>query len=93
MSAGATAVQNAHETVQGLIQTLRNEVEQMETGWSGQAAQAFMGVHEAFEGQANKINSALDQMHTALVSTHTTYGTQETDQTQTFTTFHNNINS
>ena len=67
MQRGANAVQEAHQQVQGLIQTLSGEVEQMMGGWGGQAASAFMGVHEAFNGQAAKINQALDRMHQALV--------------------------
>lgn len=92
MQAGANAVQDAHQQVQGLIQQLRGEVDHMMAGWGGNAAQAFMGVHEAFEGQATKINQALDRMHGALVATHSTYGTQESDQTQTFTNMTGNIN-
>ncbi len=92
MQRGANAVQEAHQQVQGLIQTLSGEVEQMMGGWGGQAANAFMGVHEAFNGQAGKINQALDRMHQALVATHSTYGTQETDQSQTFTNMTGNIN-
>ncbi len=92
MQRGANAVQEAHQQVQGLIQTLSGEVEQMMGGWGGQAASAFMGVHEAFNGQASKINQALDRMHQALVATHSTYGTQETDQSQTFTNMTGNIN-
>jgi WXG100 family type VII secretion target len=92
MQQGANKVQEAHQQVQGLIQTLRGEVEQMMGGWGGQAASAFVQVHEAFEGQAGKINTALDRMHRALVSTHSTYGTQESDQSQTFTNMTGNIN-
>lgn len=92
MQAGANAVQDAHQQVQGLIGQLRGEVEQMMGQWGGQAAQAFVTVHEAFEGQANKINQALDQMHSALVATHQTYGTQESDQSQTFTNMTGQIN-
>jgi len=90
MQRGATAVQEAHGRVQGLIQTLRLEVEAMMAGWSGRAANAFVGVHEAFEAQARSINTALDGIHAALVSTHTTYGTQEDNQTQALTNL--NIN-
>ncbi|HEX9230542.1 MAG TPA: WXG100 family type VII secretion target [Jatrophihabitantaceae bacterium] len=92
MQRGANAVQEAHQQVQGLIQTLNGEIEQMLGGWGGQAANAFLGVHEAFNSQATKINAALDRMHGALVSTHTTYGTQESDQSQTFTNMTGNIN-
>ena len=92
MQQGANKVQDAHQQVQGLFQTLRSEVEQMLGGWQGGAASAFVQVHEAFEGQANKINAALDRMHEALVATHTTYGTQESDQSQTFTNMTSSIN-
>jgi len=78
--------------VQGLIQTLRGEVEAVLGSWQGSAAGAFAQVHEAFETQAQKINTALDGMHTALVSTHATYSTQESDQTSTFNTMSGNIN-
>jgi len=92
MQRGATAVQEAHGQVQGLIQTLRTEVETLMGQWQGSAAGAFVQVHEAFEAQAQKINTALDGMHTALVSTRATYGTQESDQTSTFNTMTGNIN-
>jgi WXG100 family type VII secretion target len=92
MQRGAAAVEEAHGQVQSLIQTLRTEVETMMGGWSGQAANAFVGVHEAFETQARDINSALDGIHAALVSTHSTYGTQEDTQTSTFTNMTGNIN-
>jgi WXG100 family type VII secretion target len=93
MQRGATAVEEAHGQVQGQIQTLRSEVETMMAGWSGSAANAFVGVHEAFEAQARNINTALDGIHQALLSTHATYGTQESDQTSTFTNLSGNINS
>jgi len=92
MQRGATAVEEAHGQVQGLIQTLRADVETMMGGWGGTAANAFVSVHEAFEAQAKNINTALNGMHTALVATHSTYGTQESDQTSTFTNMTGNIN-
>jgi WXG100 family type VII secretion target len=92
MQAGATAVEEAQQAIQGHIGTLRGEVEQMRSQWQGQAAGAFTNVHNTFEENAGRINAALQQMHEALVATHKTYGTQESDQSQTFTSMQQNIN-
>jgi WXG100 family type VII secretion target len=92
MQRGANAVQEAHGQVQGLIQTLRGEVETVMGSWKGSAAGAFTQVHSAFEAQAQKINTALNEMHGALTATHATYSTQESDQTSTFNTMTGTIN-
>ncbi len=93
MQAGANAVEEAQQAITGHISTLRSEVEQMMGGWQGQAASAFTNVHNTFEENAGRINSALARMHEALVATHQTYGTQESDQSQTFTNMNSQINS
>lgn len=93
MQQGATKVDDAATQIQGLISSLRGEVETMRGGWGGQAAVAFSGVHEAFEQQSNKINNALRQMHEALVATHKTYGTQESTQTETLSGLAGQINN
>lgn len=84
MQQGAVKVEQASNDIQGLLGTLQNEVDTMMGGWGGEAATAFVQVHEAFGQQANKINTALRNMHEALISTHRTYGTQETDQSSSF---------
>lgn len=93
MAQGATKVDEAANQIQGHIGNLRSEVETMMGGWRGEAAGAFVQVHDAFEQQANKINTALRQMHEALVSTHRTYGSQESDQSQTLTGLAGQINA
>jgi WXG100 family type VII secretion target len=92
MQAGANAVEQAQQAIQGHIGTLRGEVEQMTGQWKGEAATAFAGVHASFEENATKINQALARIHEALVSTHSTYGTQESGQSQTFTSMNTQIN-
>ncbi|GAB2463493.1 WXG100 family type VII secretion target [Jatrophihabitans fulvus] len=92
MQAGAAKVDDAAQQIQGHISALRSEVESMMGGWKGQASTAFVGVHDAFEQQANKINTALRQMHEALVSTRNTYGTQETNETSSMTGLAGQIN-
>ena len=92
MQQGAARVDEATNQIQGHIGNLRSEVETMMGGWRGEAASSFVQVHDAFEQQANKINNALRQMHESLLATHRTYGTQETDQTQTFSGLAGQIN-
>jgi WXG100 family type VII secretion target len=93
MAQGATRVDEATNQIQGHISNLRSEVETMMGGWRGEAASSFVQVHDAFEQQAGKINNALRQMHEALLSTHKTYGTQETNQTQTLSGLAGQINA
>ena len=93
MAQGANKVDDASTQIQGHISNLRSEVETMMGGWRGEAASTFVQVHDAFEQQANKINNALRQMHTALLSTHQTYGTQESNQTQTLSGLAGQINA
>ena len=92
MQSGANKVDEAAGQIQGHIGNLRSEIETMMGGWKGEASTAFIGVHESFEQQANKINNALRQMHEALVSTHRTYGTQESTQTETLSGLAGQIN-
>jgi WXG100 family type VII secretion target len=84
MAAAAVKVDDAASTIQTLIGKLRGDVDTMMSGWRGDASGSFVQVHQAFEGQAAKINDALRGMHEALVATGRTYGSQESDQAQSF---------
>jgi len=84
MAAAAVKVDDAAAAIQGHIGKLRGGVEQMLGGWRGEASGSFVQVHQAFEGQATKINDALRAMHEALVATGKTYGSQEADQSGAF---------
>lgn len=92
MAASAAKVDEATQAVQGHINTLRTEVETMLGGWGGNAANAFGNLHGNFEAQANKINNALRNMHSALVATHATYHNQEESETSTISGFAGQIN-
>ena len=92
MANGASKVDEASTQITQVLSKLGSEVDQLRSGWRGQGANSFMQVHEAFGQQANKINTALKNMHDALVSNKTTYATQESDQSQSFSTLAQNIN-
>ncbi|KQY56340.1 hypothetical protein ASD66_01770 [Nocardioides sp. Root151] len=92
MAAGAAHVDEATQQVQGHINTLRTEIETMLGGWGGGAATAFQNLHQNFEGQANRINSSLQSMQEALVSTRTTYAAQEEQESSNITNLSSQIN-
>lgn len=92
MAAGAAHVDEATQLVQGQISSLRTEVETMLGGWGGNAASAFTGLHQNFEGQATRINNALVAMQEALVSTRSTYVNQEEQETSAISSLSGQIN-
>ena len=92
MAQGAAKVDDASQQIQGQIQNLRSDVETMMGGWRGEAANAFIQVHDSFEQQATKLNNALRTMQEALVATHKTYATQESDQQQSLSGLAGQIN-
>lgn len=93
MAQGAARVDEASNQIQGHISNLRAEVDTMMGGWRGEAAGAFVQVHDAFDQHATRINTALRQMHEALRATHAIYGMQETTQTQTLSGLAGQINA
>lgn len=92
MAAGAAHVDEATQLVQGQISSLRTEVETMLGGWGGNAASAFGGLHQNFEGQATRINNALVAMQEALVSTRATYVNQEEQEASAISSLSGQIN-
>jgi WXG100 family type VII secretion target len=68
MLAGADAVEEAQQAMTEHLGTLRSEVRQMTSGWRGEAAALFTNVDTSFEQNADRINSALDRIHEALVA-------------------------
>ncbi|WP_157550810.1 WXG100 family type VII secretion target [Nocardioides jensenii] len=92
MAAGAAHVDEAAQQVQGQINTLRTEVETMLGGWGGNAAAAFTGLHQNFESQATRINNSLIAMQEALVSTRTTYASQEEQEASNMSNLSGQIN-
>jgi len=69
MLAGATLVREAQQEIAEHLATLRGEVEQMTVGRRGEAASAVTNIHHSFEGNANRIDSALARLQEALVAT------------------------
>lgn len=80
MTQGAAIVEHAASRIQEHLANLRFEIDTTIGGSPGAATGALLPVHQAFETQARKINTALRQMHGSLLATGGAYGSQETDQ-------------
>jgi len=84
MAKGATAVEEAASLIGGNLRTLEAEVSSMYTGWNSRAQKAFHTVHISWQEQQQKLQTALTEMHGALVSTNQTYLSQEEQQSAVF---------
>jgi uncharacterized protein YukE len=82
MHAGALAVREAQQAITEHIRTLRGEVEQMIGGRRGDAGSALTSIHNSFEENAARIDSALARMHEALGGTDQAPEVQEPEQGQ-----------
>jgi len=84
MAKGATAVEEAAGLINGHLRTLDTEVTSMYGGWNSRAQRAFSTVHVNWAQQQQKLQTALTEMHAALISTNQTYVAQEEQQSQSF---------
>jgi WXG100 family type VII secretion target len=84
MAKGAQAVEEATSLITGHVRTLDSEVSTMFGGWSSQAQRSFANLHTNWVGQQQKLLTALQDMHAALVSTGATYASQEEQQAGAF---------
>lgn len=84
MRKGAQAVDEATVKIDQHTKSLTQAVDAMLASWKGDASKSFGNVHMAWNGQVNKLHGALVEMHGALVSTGSTYGTQEEEHSSMF---------
>jgi WXG100 family type VII secretion target len=78
MAKGATAVDEAAGQITTIIQTLNRQVDDMfSPGWAGRAQLSFHNLRQAWVDQQTKLQTALVDMHSALVATNTSYLAQE----------------
>jgi len=84
MVKGAQAVDEATRMIKQHMTQLDSEVQTMFGGWQSQAAKTFGNLHASWIEQQQKLQTALADMHNALVSTRQTYAGQEEEQTSQF---------
>jgi WXG100 family type VII secretion target len=84
MTKGAQAVDEASTQLRQHMQTLDSEIQTMFGGWNSGAQRTFGNVHANWTAQQQKLLTALQDMHGALVQTKQTYSAQEESQTSQF---------
>ena len=83
MQRAAQQLDSAHNTVTGLRATLETHRTELLSGWKGEAASAFANVYEAFDADMAKVLAAMQQLHSKLVTTHSTYVSTEEERSAT----------
>lgn len=84
MVKGASAVEEASTLIAGQLKTLDAEVQSMFGGWNSRAQKSFATLHVSWVEQQQKLQTALVDMHSALVSTNQTYVAQEETEAGAF---------
>ncbi|HVQ93662.1 MAG TPA: WXG100 family type VII secretion target [Mycobacteriales bacterium] len=84
MAKGAAAVDEAGTLVRQHMQTLDSEIQTMFGGWTSGAQRSLGNLHANWVAQQQKLLTALQEMHGALVQTKQTYAAQEESQTSQF---------
>lgn len=80
MARGAAMIGVAAEQLDAMLTAMRNDVNDMLAGWSGEGADAHRDLHQRYEGDVVAINTNLRQMQAALQQTHDLYVRQELEQ-------------
>jgi WXG100 family type VII secretion target len=79
MGAAATKVDGINQRIQGQLKTLKGQVEQCRSEWKGPAAARFTTLMQAWDKDANQLNTALQGIADRLRSNRTQYAQAETD--------------
>lgn len=80
MQTAAGQVEDAHGKIHSLQNNLSGEINQLRTGWKGQASDAFYGAYTQFDGEFEKVKKGLDDIHQKLVGSQVAYTQTEEDQ-------------
>ncbi|WP_430868292.1 WXG100 family type VII secretion target [Demequina aurantiaca] len=80
---GAEAVNTAKENIEKQIKTVRSEIEQLRSFWSGGAATSFTGLMSRWDEESNKLNNVLVTLEEALRGTESDQAASEQAHQQT----------
>jgi WXG100 family type VII secretion target len=73
----ASQLEEGNSNLQGALTKLAGEVQQVEGAWGGAAAAAFQQLMEAFQSDAQKLNTNLEQIASSVKTNSTNYAAQE----------------
>lgn len=73
-------IATVEQEVSGSVAKLASDLAPLETSWTGQAATAFHQLMERFQGDAKKLNQALQEISQQMQAASGTYLQQEEEQ-------------
>ena len=82
MTAFANRIGEVNQQIHGEIQKLNQLVDEVKSGWQGQAAQAYQQLQTRFNEDANALNKVLDEIKQAIEATTKLYAATEAEQAQ-----------
>ena len=77
-------VVSVKESVEGELSALWNTIVGLQSLWTGPAAKAFHTMMEKFDGDAKKLNTALEAIAEQLKAAGSTYSESEASQSDVF---------
>lgn len=73
MAEAATDIETAAKQIQGIENTLTDEMRAVDAGWTGSAHDAFMRAYGLFAEQFNDVQKGLQSIHGKLVESRSSY--------------------
>lgn len=92
MEATSRRVSDVRTEIQGLLSTLKGEVDGIRGGWEGSAAIAFHSLMERWDASAMKLNQALEAIGENIKSNSVSYDTAQQDHTSSLNNVASSLN-
>ncbi|RVW05115.1 WXG100 family type VII secretion target [Rhodococcus xishaensis] len=92
MEATSRRVSDVRAEIQGLLSTLRGEVDGIRGGWEGSAAMAFQNLMERWDASANNLNRALESIGERIKSNSVSFDVAQQDHTSSISGVANSLN-
>ncbi|RZS90373.1 WXG100 family type VII secretion target [Motilibacter rhizosphaerae] len=84
MQQASQHVADVNQQVQAQLASLMSKLEPLASTWKGSAATSFTALHQRWNENATKLNSALHDISDAIATSRTTYDTSDTTQSSSF---------
>jgi WXG100 family type VII secretion target len=78
----ASNMLNTQDQLNSALTKMASELEPLRTAWKGDASTAFQNLIERFQGDAQKMNQALEQIANTMSQNASKYAAQEQEQQQ-----------
>ncbi|WP_433606531.1 WXG100 family type VII secretion target [Prescottella agglutinans] len=92
MEATSRRVSDVRSEIQGLLSTLKGEVDAIRGGWEGSAAIAFQNLMEGWDANASSLNQALQDISENIKSNSVSYDAAQQDHTSSLNNVASSLN-